>query len=139
MIQFSKLQTSFYSLVALLAIPSVAIAEPMTVTVNLTSTQGVGVAVGVITLEDTGYGLLLTPDLKGLASGIHGFHIHTNPSCEPAEKDGEIVAGLGAGGHFDPLGTGYHAGPYGDGHLGDLPPLYRQDGHCQCVYFGSPR
>ena len=26
-----------------------------------------------------------------------------------------------AGGQFDPLNTGDHEGPYGDGHLGDLP------------------
>ena len=35
-----------------------------------------------------------------------------------------MVPGLAAGGHYDPAGTGRHEGPYGDGHLGDLPPLY---------------
>jgi Cu-Zn family superoxide dismutase len=39
-------------------------------------------------------------------------------------KDGKPVAGLAAGGHYDPAGTGKHEGPYGNGHLGDLPPLY---------------
>ena len=28
-----------------------------------------------------------------------------------------------AGGHFDPQHTGKHAGPQGNGHLGDLPVL----------------
>ena len=35
-----------------------------------------------------------------------------------------MVPGLAAGGHYDPSGTGRHDGPYGDGHNGDLPPLY---------------
>ena len=35
-----------------------------------------------------------------------------------------MVPALAAGGHFDPAKTGKHLGPYGDGHLGDLPPLY---------------
>ena len=30
----------------------------------------------------------------------------------------------GAPGHYDPQGTGRHEGPYGKGHLGDLPALY---------------
>ena len=38
-----------------------------------------------------------------------------------------MVGGLGAGGHFDPEKTGKHEGPYGKGHLGDLPALYVTD------------
>jgi Cu-Zn family superoxide dismutase len=30
---------------------------------------------------------------------------------------------MAAGDHYDPEGTDRHAGPYGDGHLGDLPNL----------------
>ena len=40
------------------------------------------------------------------------------------QRDGTPVAALGAGGHLDPAGTGRHGEPWGDGHLGDLPPLY---------------
>ena len=29
-----------------------------------------------------------------------------------------------AGGHLDPAKTGRHEGPYGNGHLGDLPAIY---------------
>ncbi|AZV30171.1 superoxide dismutase [Cu-Zn] SodC [Cobetia marina] len=87
------------------------------------SSDGVGETVGSIMAEDTADGLLLTPKIEGLESGIHGFHLHANASCEPAEKDGEAVAGAAAGGHFDPEETGTHQGPYGDGHLGDLPAL----------------
>ncbi|WP_339378987.1 MULTISPECIES: superoxide dismutase [Cu-Zn] SodC [Cobetia] len=85
--------------------------------------EGIGEAVGSIMAEDTQNGLLLTPKVEGLESGIHGFHLHAKASCEPAEKDGETVAAAAAGSHFDPEGTETHQGPYGDGHLGDLPAL----------------
>jgi Cu-Zn family superoxide dismutase len=87
------------------------------------SPEGVGKLVGTIALEDSEYGLLLLPGLSGLEPGAHGFHVHQRPLCKPAEKDGEQVAAGAAGSHFDPDGTGTHQGPYGDGHLGDLPAL----------------
>ncbi|WP_353981129.1 superoxide dismutase [Cu-Zn] SodC [Salinicola endophyticus] len=88
------------------------------------STQGVGESMGTITARDTDYGLLLTPDLSGLEPGIHGFHLHTNPSCDPSESDGKVTPAGTAGGHFDPEQTDSHQGPYSDaGHLGDLPVL----------------
>ncbi len=106
-----------------------AIAETKTVTVNLVGASGVGQDVGSIQLEDTQYGLLLTPSLSSITPGLHGFHIHENPACGTQPKDGRFVGGLAAGGHFDPEGAGFHSGPYGEGHLGDLPPLYvAQDG-----------
>ena len=37
---------------------------------------------------------------------------------------GKSIAAFAAGGHYDPLKTDKHEGPYGDGHLGDLPFLY---------------
>lgn len=104
--------------------PAYADGHAVTVELSLTDVSGIGAAVGTVTLEDTEYGLLLTPDLVNLTPGAHGFHIHTNPDCGPAMKDGKIVPGLAAGGHFDPFNTGIHAGPYEDGHLGDLPPLF---------------
>jgi len=39
-------------------------------------------------------------------------------------KDNKPIAGMAAGGHYDPAGTAKHEGPYGQGHLGDLPALY---------------
>ncbi len=112
------------AIVAILVGPAIALAEAITVDVTLTDAEGLGAAVGTLTLEDTEYGLLITPDLTHLAPGLHGFHIHQNPACGAAEKNGAIVPGLAAGGHFDPFNTGSHEGPYGTGHLGDLPPLY---------------
>jgi Cu-Zn family superoxide dismutase len=97
----------------------------VTVEINSVGTDGVGDSLGMVTAVDTQYGLLLTPNLQGLESGLHGFHVHQNPDCGPAEKDGKPVAALAAGGHYDPDNTGVHKGPYDpSGHLGDLPPLY---------------
>lgn len=99
-------------------------AGELVVQVNAVDAKGVGGSVGTVSLSETAYGLLLTPKLAGLAPGVHGFHVHEKPSCDTAEKDGATVPAGAAGGHFDPAGTGRHEGPYGSGHLGDLPPLY---------------
>ncbi|WGE67456.1 superoxide dismutase family protein [Actinobacillus equuli subsp. haemolyticus] len=86
--------------------------------------------VGTVDITESAYGLVFTPNLTGLAQGLHGFHIHENPSCEAKEKDGKLVAGLGAGGHWDPKGAKQHGFPWSDNaHLGDLPALsVMQDG-----------
>jgi superoxide dismutase, Cu-Zn family len=94
------------------------------VPVNMAEKQGVGAAIGTIRIVETVHGLAFYPTLKDLPPGLHGFHIHENPSCAAAEKDGSMVPALAAGGHFDPKGTKKHGEPWGDGHLGDLPPLY---------------
>lgn len=80
--------------------------------------------IGVVEVSQSKHGLVFTPKLSGLSVGVHGFHLHENPSCEPKEKDGKLVAGLGAGGHWDPKHTGKHGLPWQhDAHLGDLPVL----------------
>ncbi len=113
------------AIVGFLACSNIASSESLTVTINLTDAKGTGETIGNITLEDTKYGLLLTPDLSQLNPGIHGFHIHQNPDCGAAKQEDKIVPGLAAGGHYDPTNTGSHQGPYrDDGHLGDLPPLF---------------
>ena len=90
---------------------------------NRIDESGVGPAIGIIHASDTPAGLMLMPDLTGLPPGEHGFHLHENASCQPGARDGKLVAGHAAGGHWDPGRTGRHAGPVGDGHLGDLPVL----------------
>ncbi len=75
-----------------------------------------GASIGTIVAVDTQYGLLFMPHLHSLTPGIHGFHLHTNPSCADQGK--------AAGGHWDPGKTGMHLGPYdSEGELGDLPAL----------------
>jgi len=85
--------------------------------------KGVGEKIGTIEFSDSDAGLIIKPNLKGLPPGPHGFHIHEKDSCDGGEKDGQWVAGLGAGGHLDPAKSEKHLGPKGKGHLGDLPVL----------------
>lgn len=94
------------------------------ITLNAVDEKGVGAPLGTITASDSKYGLVLTPALHGLAPGLHGFHVHQNPSCDAKENEGKMVPALAAGGHLDPANTKHHGEPWGDGHLGDLPPLY---------------
>lgn len=103
---------------------SAASAAELTVSLQMAEKQGAGAALGTVRIVETPYGLALYPALKGLPAGLHGFHIHEKPSCEPAEKDGAPVPALAAGGHLDPQGSKKHGEPWGEGHLGDLPPLY---------------
>ncbi len=86
--------------------------------------SGTGAAIGTVRIAETPYGLAFYPALSGLTPGLHGFHVHENPSCAPAARDGAPVAALAAGGHLDPAGTKRHGEPWGDGHLGDLPALF---------------
>ncbi|WP_434777950.1 superoxide dismutase [Cu-Zn] SodC [Neisseria sp. Ec49-e6-T10] len=101
------------------------LAETTTINMNLVSQDGVGKNIGYVTVSETDYGLLFTPNLTGVADGVHGFHIHVNPSCDVSiNKDNTITPAGAAGGHFDPLQTNKHLGPYNNqGHLGDLPAL----------------
>lgn len=96
----------------------------MVVKMDLIDASGAVKPAGTISISNSEYGVVFTPDLNGLSPGLHGFHVHQNPSCAPAEKDGKMVAGLSAGGHYDPDGVNHHGTPWGDGHLGDLPALF---------------
>ena len=109
---------------ALLAGATAAQAAETTVSLNLARAEGAGSAVGTVRIVETRYGLAFYPSLTGLAPGLHGFHVHENPSCATTEADGKVVPAGAAGGHLDPLGSKHHGEPWGDGHLGDLPPLY---------------
>jgi Cu-Zn family superoxide dismutase len=124
---------------ATLIVSASAWAAQTTVTIHLIDAEGVGPEIGTIRAEDTQYGLLLTPDLKGLPPGPHGFHVHENPDCGPKEKDGKTIAGGAAGGHYDPQGTGEHEGPFGAGHLGDLPVLVVGDDGASTIPVLAPR
>jgi superoxide dismutase, Cu-Zn family len=95
-----------------------------TVMLNAVDASGNGAAVGTVRLVDTRFGLAFYPALKNLQPGLHGFHVHTNPSCAAADKDGKKEAAAAAGDHLDPESTKKHGEPWGDGHLGDLPALY---------------
>lgn len=116
-------RTGFLAAAMVMLLSGAARAD-ITVPMNMVDEKGVGSAVGQIVISESPYGLVFTPALSGLAPGLHGFHVHENPSCAPMEKDGKMVAALAAGGHYDPTGSKKHGLPWGDGHLGDLPALY---------------
>lgn len=95
---------------------SASFAAEMVIPMFLTAEKGVGPQIGTITVTETKYGLLFTPNILGLKPGLHGFHIHENASCNNG--------GMDAGSHLDPSNTKLHLGPFNDkGHLGDLPVL----------------
>ncbi|EDP6894104.1 superoxide dismutase family protein [Campylobacter sp. RKI_CA19_01116] len=76
---------------------------------------------GEVVAVQTPYGVAFYPNLQGLESGIHGFHVHANADCGATDKG----LGMKAGGHWDPEKTDAHSSPWDDrGHRGDLPPLY---------------
>lgn len=82
-------------------------------------------AEGTVTFTNRGNDLMVNISLRGLAPGVHGFHIHQNPSCAPADTngDGQPDPAGAAGGHWDPLSTNDHGAPADsrqNKHLGDL-------------------
>ncbi len=117
------MRTIFFAAFFLLCLSLVSYAAEVTIPMNAVDEHGVGKSLGTVRAVDTKDGLVLTPDLKDLPPGAHGFHVHDNPSCQPKEKEGKMTAALAAGGHYDPAGAGKHEGPAGKGHLGDLPVL----------------
>lgn len=109
--------------------------NPIIVPVSLLDLEKGDTPIGEIHISQSKHGAVFTPHLKGLKAGIYGFHVHEHPSCAPALNKGKLVAGHGAGGHWDPHKTGAHKGPWDDnGHLGDLPALaVAANGHVQSV------
>ncbi|SFB74798.1 superoxide dismutase, Cu-Zn family [Brevinema andersonii] len=89
---------------------------------QLTKT-GTGQKVGSITVSQAGKEIAIKIVASNLPPGYHGFHLHETNTLTPSEKDGKIVVGGNAGGHWDPDNTGFHGGPDGNGHRGDLPQL----------------
>ena len=112
------------AIAALCAVHAVSHGAELVVTMNAATAGGTGASAGTVRIVETPYGLAFYPALTGLPPGQHGFHVHEKPSCAPGEVNGAMAPAIGAGGHLDPAGTKKHGEPWGDGHLGDLPPLY---------------
>jgi Cu-Zn family superoxide dismutase len=110
--------------VAVMALAAPAAAEEATAEMHAVSASGIGDQIGTIQLTDGDQGLVVETDLSDLPPGPHGFHLHSEGSCEPAPNDdGQMTAAQAAAGHYDPDDTGRHEGPEGEGHQGDLPVL----------------
>jgi len=117
------------AIVLLISSVGCASAAELIVPMNTVNAEGAVKSIGSVKITESSFGLVFSPSLEGLEAGIHGIHVHENPSCEPKDKDGKPVAALAAGGHYDPNATKRHGTPWGDGHLGDLPALVvGQDG-----------
>lgn len=86
-----------------------------TVVVTMHATKPPHQKIGTVTFKNKNNGVLIIPHLKHLSPGLHGFHLHQNPSCKQQ--------GMSAGGHYDPHHSKKHLGPDHFGHLGDLPAL----------------
>ena len=111
-------------LLAALAATASATAWPdYKVDMNAIGIQGVGDALGTVTVTEDAGGVRFSPDLRGLPPGSHGFHVHEFGNCGAKEKDGKMVPGAMAGDHWDPDHHGKHGAPGAGGHRGDLPVL----------------
>jgi Cu-Zn family superoxide dismutase len=113
----------FIAAIACCLAATTAPAASTAIEVNAIAASGIGAGIGKVTLTDTREGLLVVPDLRGLAPGQHGFHVHEKPDCGAGMQNNAPAAGLAAGGHYDPKHSTKHEGPHGAGHLGDLPVL----------------
>ena len=118
-----RLLLSFWLFLSLLLSSTPAQAAEQEVWIQRIGGASDGQKLGDLIARDTADGLVISPSISGLDSGSYGFHLHENGSCQPGFKDGQEVAGLAAGGHWDPDNTGSHQGPFGDGHRGDLSRL----------------
>jgi Cu-Zn family superoxide dismutase len=114
---------SVLATIAAVASAAPARAEDITVKMLKATQDGTGEALGTITISDTDAGASFKIALHGLAPGQHGFHVNENDNCGPTFLSGVRIPAGAAGGHYDPDLTGKHAGPLGDGHLGDLPVI----------------
>jgi Cu-Zn family superoxide dismutase len=124
---------------ALTAAAGAHAADRLHAPMTLVSTDGTGKMIGSVTITESSGGLVFTPNLTSLPPGAHGFHVHETGSCGTNEKDGKKVAAGAAGGHFDPTASKHHAGPSGDGHLGDLPALVVSDNGAAGTAVTAPR
>ena len=108
-----------------LVLAGAAVAAPVnrSATIYAVDARGIGANLGTVEVRDVSDGLRLKLDLSGLPPGPHGFHLHTVPDCSPATIAGRTVPAAAAGPPYDPFNARRHAGPLGNGFLGDLPLL----------------
>lgn len=90
-------------------------AAPTGAPVEVVMRDASGRELGRLSLADSGEGIAVSGNLRGLAPGEHGIHLHTTGVCEPPFES--------AGAHWNPTnrqhGTENPQGP----HLGDMMNL----------------
>lgn len=109
----------------LLSVP--AFAGDIAVTMYRLTADGKGAEIGSVTISQTSDGAAFALNLRGLVPGQHAFHVHQNNDCGPTIMGGTRIPAGAAGAHWDPGNTFKHAGPDGEGHLGDLPMIEAAD------------
>ena len=130
----------FAFVVSIFMFSGYAQAESVKVPINKVSAEGIGDQIGNITFTDANKGGVdIMVEINGISAGEHGMHIHVNPDCGPAMKDGKPVAALAAGGHYDPNDAKFHAGPEKMGHKGDLPKIMVDNSNKVKVNLHAPR
>lgn len=122
------IQLTVLSGLAIAVVATTAAAAEVKVPMSSITASGVGQSIGDITIVESSAGLEFKVNVSGIPDGEHGFHVHEKGNCGPGEKDGKPVAGIAAGGHYDPSATKTHQGPDQAGHLGDLPKLTSSGG-----------
>jgi Cu-Zn family superoxide dismutase len=84
-----------------------------------------GDRVGAATFKEKHGDVIVRAEVRDLAPGFHGFHVHTTGQCEPPFTS--------AGGHFNPDGSNH-----GD-HAGDLPTLLVNEDGTGSLQFETDR
>jgi Cu-Zn family superoxide dismutase len=98
--------------------------QTLEVPMQLVDAKGGGQSIGIITVTQTAEGVVFTPKLDGLPPGLHGFHMHEKPSCDPAMDPGKgQLAAAGPKVVTRSRQDRPSRRSDGAGHLGDLPAL----------------
>jgi len=89
-----------------------------------------GQSAGVVQISQAGSGTLFHAELKNIAPGWHGFHVHTVGSCE----DGFAAAE----GHYAPDGNEHGLMAEDGAHAGDLPNIHvGADGTAMAEFYSA--
>ena len=75
-----------------------------------------GKAVGIATFRESGSGVTVNLDVKGLTPGLHAVHVHAVGKCEAPDF-------TSAGGHFNPAQKKHGHKSAEGAHAGDLPNM----------------
>ncbi len=99
---------------------------------ELTGNPGNSEITGIVRFYPVGGGVLVNAEIYGLptsseicGSDIFGFHIHEGSSCSGTENDPYANTGE----HYNPSDCPHPA------HMGDLPPLFGNNGMAWMMYF----
>ena len=78
---------------------------------------------GVVRIQETEGGVLVSVEAKGAPAGSHGFHVHAKGDCGSPD-------GKSAGGHFNPANTPHGGRKSAKRHAGDWGNLGANGDSC---------